>query len=373
MPPSDLENSDDSKPKSETQDPKSKIAPAREEIPQDQEIVPVPPIPLRKRVERGAGATALRLIVGPLRAMPLPRARKCGRVLGTAVYHLLGRYRRVAIKNLALVYGQKKSPAEIVCMAKEVFQNFGETAVEFVKLPQLDWEETKRLAVVEGQEHLDAAMAMGRGVLLISGHFGNWEFMSRYVTLLGHKINVVVRDARDPVATKLLADTREGYGVNVLYRGSSARTIYALLKKNQMVGLLPDQNAADVFVPFFGFPTGTVNGPAALHLMTKAPILFVWCTRRADGRFHIVAEPPVMFPATKDRDADIAAITALINARLEARIRENPTQWLWLHDRWKASPGVFPDGEANRKELKTPLKQQRREQAAKESGGRSGD
>ncbi len=336
-----------------------------EEIIENQEAAPV--IPLKKRVERGAGAMALRLIVGPLRAMPLPLARRCGRTLGSVLYALLGRYRRVALKNLTLVYGAEKSHAEIVGMARDVFQNFGETAVEFVKLPQLDWEATKNLAVVTGQEHLDAAMALGRGVLLISGHFGNWEFMSRYVTLLGHKINVVVRDARDPVATKLLADTREGYGVNVLYRGSSARTIYSLLKKNQMVGILPDQNAADVFVPFFGFPTGTVNGPAALHLMTKAPILFVWCTRRPDGRFDITAEPPVMCEATKDRDADIAAITTLINARLEAQVRKNPTQWLWLHDRWKASPGVFPDGEANRKELKTPLKKLR-EQAAEKRG-----
>ena len=318
-----------------------------EDISVNQEVTPV--IPLKKRIERGAGAIALRLIVGPLRAMPLPLARKCGRGIGTALYYLLGRYRRVAIKNLTLVYGQEKSPSEIVGMAKEVFQNFGETAVEFVKLPQLGKEAIESLAVVDGHENLAAAMEMGRGVLMISGHFGNWEFMTRYVTLLGHKINVVVRDARDPVATKLLADTREGYGVNLLYRGSSARTIYALLKKNQMVGLLPDQNAADVFVPFFGFPTGTVNGPAALHLMTKAPILFVWCVRLPDGRFHIVAEPPVMFEATKNRDADIAAITALINARLEAQIRRNPTQWLWLHDRWKASPGVFPDGESNRK------------------------
>ena len=333
--------------------------------PQSQEIEPV--VPLKKRLERGAGGIALRLIVPPLRAMPLPLARKFGRGIGTALYYLLGRYRRVALKNLTLVYGQEKSRAEIVRMAREVFQNFGETSVEFVKLPQLSKEETERIAIVDGYEHLAAAMEHKRGILMISGHFGNWEFMSRYITMQGYTLNVVVRDARDPVATKLLADTREGYGVNVLYRGSSARTIYSLLKKNQMVGILPDQNAADVFVPFFGFPTGTVNGPAALHLMTKAPILFVWCTRMPDGRFHIVAEPPLLFEATGDRDADITAITAIINARLEARIRENPTQWLWLHDRWKASPGVFPDGEANRIELKTPLKRLR-EQAAKERG-----
>ena len=352
-------------PQSKIQNPKPKIAPVSEEIITDQEAAP-PVVPLKKRMERGAGAIALRVIVGPLRAMPLPMARKCGRAMGTALYYLLGRYRRVAIKNLTLVYGQEKSHAEIVGMAKDVFRNFGETAVEFVKLPQLGKEQIESLAVVEGHENFAEAMAMGRGILMISGHFGNWEFMSRYVTLLGYKINVVVRDARDPVATKLLADTRTGYGVNILYRGGSARSIYSLLKKNQMVGLLPDQNAADVFVPFFGFRTGTVNGPAALHLLTKAPIMFVWCTRMPDGRFRIVAEPPVMFEATKNRDADIAAITALINARLEARIRENPTQWLWLHDRWKASPGVFPDSDKNYEDITHPRKRLR-DQAARES------
>jgi len=195
---------------------------------------------------------------------------------------------------------------------------------------------------------------MDKGVLLITGHFGNWEMMARWLAIHGYPLNVVARDARDPAATKLLADTRTGSGANVLYRGNSARAVLQCLKKKEIVGLLPDQNAADVFVPFFGLPTGTVDGPAVIHLKTGAPLLFSWCVRDSRGGFAIHFEPPVVVTPTGDRAVDVAEVMTLINAHLEARIRLYPTQWLWLHNRWKASPGVFPDGAENAKELKTP-------------------
>ena len=322
--------------------------------PNSENAEPEKAVPLNKRLERMAGRLAIFLLLRPIQTMPLPLAQSFGRLLGNVMYQILPRYRNVALKNLTLVYGQEKSPREIKSMTKEVFRHFGSVATEFVKLPQMSRAEVDRLAVVEGDEYLCEALESGKGALMISGHFGNWEFMSRYITAHGFPLSVVARDTRDPVATKIMEDTRLGAGAKILYRGSSARAVVQCLRKNEMVGLLPDQNAADVFVPFFGLPTGTVDGPAVLHLLTKSPILFAWCVRLPDSRFKIVIEPPEIVPSTGDRDADIARITALINARLEAQVREHPTQWLWLHDRWKASPGVFPEGEANRIELLTP-------------------
>ncbi len=310
-------------------------------------------VPLRKRLERAAGRIGLRLVVGPVRMMPLPVARAFGRGLGGVLFHSLGRYRRVALKNLALIYGDLPE-AERARMARAVFRHFGEMAAEFVKLPQLDRDAIERLTRVEGEENLCRAFEAGKGVLLITGHFGNWEFLGRLLSTHGYPLNVVARDARDPAATKFLADTREGNGAQVLYRGSSARAVLQCLKKNQIVALLPDQNAADVVVPFLGQPTGTVDGPAVLHLRTGAPLLFSWCARTPDDRFQITFEPPEVVTPTGDHAADIARVMTLINARLEAQIRRSPTQWLWLHDRWKASPGVFPDGEEQARILKMP-------------------
>ena len=253
----------------------------------------------------------------------------------------LGRYRRVAFKNLNLVYGREFDANKRRQMAKEVFRNFGETAAEFLKLPQMRLAEVDALVTVHGEENLKRAMDMGQGVLLITGHFGNWEFLARWLNLHGYPLNVVSRRANDPEAEKLLQDTRTEGGAQVFNRGNSARAVLQCLKKKEIVALLPDQNAGDVFVPFMGVRTGTVDGPGIIHLKTGAPLLFSWCARTPEDRFEITFEPPFVYEATGNRAHDVEAVMACINARLEAQVRKYPTQWLWLHDRWKHTPEVF--------------------------------
>ena len=302
----------------------------------------------------------MRLFVGPIRALPLPVARRFGTALAWVAFRTVGRYRQVARKNLALIYPDKPE-AEREQMARAVFRHFGCMVGEFLKMPRLGKADVERMAVVEGEENLRQALAMGRGVLLITGHFGNWEFMARWLSSHGYPINVVARDARDPAATKLLTDTREGNGAQVLYRGNSARAVLQCLKKNEIVALLPDQNAADVFVPFLGRRTGTVDGPAIIHLKLGAPLLFSWCIRLPDNRFQITFEPPEVVCATGEKSADVERTMTLINARLETQIRRNPTQWLWLHDRWKASPGVFSDSDFHADDLRASSARAREE------------
>jgi len=297
-------------------------------------------VPIKKRIERAVSRFGMRFLLGPLRMLPLRAARTAGVFLGWLLYTTLGRYRRVALKNLALIYPDR-SQAERVIIARGVFRHFGEMAAEFIKLPQLTREHVDALVTVDGEEHLRAALEQNRGAFIITGHFGNWEFMARWLATHGYALNVVTRDARDPEATKLMTEVRQGNGAQVLYRGNSARAVLQSLKRNELVALLPDQNAADVFVPFLGITTGTVDGPAILHLKTGAPLVFSWCVRTQDDRFHITFEAPEVVAPTGERISDIQRVMTLINARLEAQIQRNPTQWLWLHDRWKATPDVF--------------------------------
>jgi KDO2-lipid IV(A) lauroyltransferase len=312
---------------------------------------------MRKRLERTAGTLALRAFVTPLRALSWRRARAAGRGVGELIFRLPTRFRRVALKNLKLVYGAQISDGERQRMARDVFRNFGETFAEFIKLPKLDREAVDRLASVEGEEHLREALKRGKGVLMVSGHFGNWEFLGRWLAVHGYPLNVVAHEARNPEVTRLMKNTREGTGAQVLFRGSSARAVLKALKQNQIVALLPDQNAADVFVPFLGVRTGTVDGPAIVHLKTQAPIVFAWCSRSEHARssrlglgFDIRFEPAVSVESTGDRGADIAQVMTLVNASLESQVRRRPTQWLWLHDRWKATPEVFSANGAGRAE-----------------------
>jgi KDO2-lipid IV(A) lauroyltransferase len=300
--------------------------------------------------------------------MPWPVARALGRGCGSLMFRLLGRYRRVALKNIDLIYGAETTRSERRRMASDVFRHFGQVAFEFVKTPQLSRADLDRITRVEGVENLDEALRPGKGVLLITGHFGNWELMARWLTTHGYKLNVVARRANDPEAEKLLTGTRSENGAQVFSRGNSARSILQALKRNEIVALLPDQNAADVFVPFFGKPTGTVDGPAVIHLRTGAALLFSWSIRMPDNRYAITFEPPVVVPASGDQTADVLGVMALVNARLEAQVRQHPTQWLWLHDRWKASPGVFPGAMEEARRMRLPYNKIKREAGERHDG-----
>ena len=311
------------------------------------------PTTLRKWLERAGGRVGIWLIVCPIRSVSLPTARGFGVFLGKVLYATFGKLRRNALKNLKLVYPDLPD-AQRVGMAKAVFDHFGKVAAEFLQLPKLSRETVDSMVTVVGEENLAAALAMNKGVLLVTGHFGNWEFMARWLATHGYPLNVVARDARDPETTKLMAEVREGIGANVLYRGSSARAVLKCLRANEIVALLPDQNAADIFVPFLGVKTGTIDGPAIIHLKTGSPLLFSWCVRTSSDTFNIEFESPIVFPSSKDKTADIAKVMTLINDRLSLQIHKNPTQWQWLHDRWKATPGIFPDSEWHAHELKTP-------------------
>jgi KDO2-lipid IV(A) lauroyltransferase len=271
--------------------------------------------------------------------LPWSAAQRLGSGLGLAIYCLIGRYRRVAYRNLERVYGDSLSRAERGRMVRDVYRHFGKVGFEFLKLPQMSRTDIESIVRVENEDHLKEAFQDGKGVLLVTGHFGNWEVMARWLTTHDYPLNVVARRANDPEADKLLTSTREGAGAHVFTRGNSVRGILQSLKRNEIVALLPDQNAADIVVPFMGLSTGTVDGPAVIHLKTGAPILFSWCVRDRDDKFVITFEEPYRYDAANSLRPPVEEVMAEVNARLSAQIRSHPTQWLWLHNRWKSSPG----------------------------------
>lgn len=298
-------------------------------------------LPMKKQVERVFTRSALRIVVAITRGISMSSARRLGGWIGMLLYLTLKRYRNVAMKNLNLVYGTELSERRRKEMARDVFVHFGRMVLEFLKLPALSLQELDSMVQVHGESNLTAALEMGDGGLIITGHFGNWEVIARWLALHGYKMSVIARRANDPVVDKLLQGTRQDGGTQVYLRGNSVKAVLQCLKRGELVGILPDQNAGDITAPFFGMPTGTTNGPAVIHLRTGAPIIFTWCTVGEDGKFHLHFEEPVVVPSSGNKEADEVSVMTLVNAHLEAQIRSQPTQWLWLHDRWRASPHVF--------------------------------
>ncbi len=294
----------------------------------------------RKRLEGKLGSWGLRMAWGLFRLLPLRVAQRLGAALGLLAYALSARYRRVAIQNLRRAFPEW-SHAHARRVARRVFRNFGVSMAEFFKAPSMTRAQIEQILTLEGREHLDAAFSDGKGVLLITGHFGNWELMARYLCLLGYPIAVIAREADDKGTTELITMLRERSGYRVFPRGNAARLVLKALRANEAVGILPDQNAGDVFVEFFGQKAGSVAGPAVFHLRTGAPLVPLFCVRLPNDHHRVEILPPMRFQPTGDTQADSQGVMQALHDVLEQYVRRYPDQWLWLHDRWKSARKRF--------------------------------
>jgi len=281
--------------------------------------------------------TTFRVLLRVMRFMPWKPALAWAAAMGSIGYHLSARYRRVADKNLRLAYGDEFTERERNAITKRVFQNFAQAAlVEFLKSPTMTPDELRARVRVPSFEPPDRLLALGKGLIVISAHFGNFEIMARRSAIEGYRFAVVARQSQDDGMNEITDYIRETGGYEVLPRGKSAKAVLQRLRKGGAVAILPDQKSEDVFVPFFGRLTGTVAGPAVLALKTGAPILPMFSIRRPDGTFDVEFCPEIDITSTGDLEADTHRIMADITAQIERVIRRHPEQWLWLHDRWRA-------------------------------------
>ena len=294
----------------------------------------------RKAILRSLGRVVLWMFIHIVRVLPFPVALAVGRGLGKLMCAVSRKRYRVALKNLQIAYGHELTPKQRDTMARQSFVHFGMFAVECIKFAYMDQQEALRRIRTEGFEHLQNVMAEGKGCLLLSGHLGNFEIGARVVTAAGYELIALARETRDPGTTDLMQQIRTRMGIKVITINQSLRPVLEGLKRNAVVAIICDQNAADVFVPFFGRPTGTVAGPARLALKTGAPIVTYSCTRDGRGGYRFYFQEPYRPRPSGNPSADVAEVTAAINLRLEELIRQTPEQWLWFHDRWRSSPGV---------------------------------
>lgn len=269
-------------------------------------------------------------------ARPWPEVLAYGERLGDLA-RSLGVRRRVAAENLARAFPER-SEAERAAILDAHYREVGRVAVEYARLGDLARAEAGRVvAGVRGEEHLEAVRAAGRGAILLTGHYGNFELLG---AALGrrHPVDFVVRPLSNPRVDAWLAQRRREAGVGSI-PAHEPRRIYAALRQNRWVAMLADQDArrAGTFVTFLGRPASTPLGPARVSLHTGAPIVMGFATRRPDRRLELDVEPPI---EPGDRHAPGAAerLTARHVERLESWVRRRPEMWFWLHRRWKTSP-----------------------------------
>lgn len=281
--------------------------------------------------------TLARGVIQVVRAMSWRRSLGFGAWLGDRL-HDLGVRREVAADNLAHAFPES-SPAARAAILRAHYRELGRVAVEYARFSELvRAPEGEVIAEVRGLEHLLATRERGRGAILLSGHFGNFELLGAWLARY-HPVDFVVRPLRNRSLEALLQRERAAAGVGLIALGLSLRRLHESLRANRWVPMLADQDARrhGVFVPFLGRPASTPIGPARISLALGAPIVMGFVTRRADGRHELEIEPPLTVEDPEGPDA-AERLTALHTARLEHWVRRRPESWFWLHRRWKTAP-----------------------------------
>ena len=283
------------------------------------------------------------LLLAVFKRLPLRAAQQWGASVGLVGYYVSKRYRDVATRNLEWAFGGALGSKRRRAIVKGVFVQFGRATLgEFLKAPFLSPDALRRLVKADSYAPINTLLARGKGLILITAHFGNWELLARRAILEGFAVTVVARQGDDPQFNALTDWLRANGGYEVHARGASPRLLLQRLKQNKIVAILPDQKSDDVFVPFFGKLAGTVAGPAVLALKTGAPLVPMFCPRLPDGTYQVVIGPEINTQPTGDARADTQRIMADINRAVEDMVRQYPDQWLWLHDRWRLPPQEHP-------------------------------
>jgi KDO2-lipid IV(A) lauroyltransferase len=262
-----------------------------------------------------------------------------GAGLGHLSYRLLPRRRAVTLENLRIAYPEK-SEAQLDAIGLSVYRNMGKLLFEICWFTCMGDRELMGRVRLSGTENLKAAYEKGKGVLVLTAHFGNWELMPVLGALVKYPCSYVYRPLDSPALEKFLGRTRTRYGGAKIPKRRSFRRILKFLDRKGLVFLLMDQNVRrneGVFVPFFNQLACTNKGLALLALKTGAPVVPIFLLREENG-FKGLILPEVPRVDTGDKEKDIEANTQAYNRVIESVVREYPKQWFWVHRRWKTQP-----------------------------------
>ncbi|MGB2990296.1 MAG: lysophospholipid acyltransferase family protein [Candidatus Zixiibacteriota bacterium] len=296
---------------------------------------------IRKRIKNWFLYRLISSIISLLNFLPRNVAITVGGIGGQLAFLVIRDARRRTLFNLNMAFGEKTNEKELTRLGRKVFQNLGKNVADAVRLGKMSWEDVEKITEIEGLEHLDEAYQLGKGVIGLTGHIGNFELIAAYFSLRGYRMSVVGRELYDPRLDRLLLRNRESVGLENIPSSGGVKPIMRALKAGRFLGVLADQDSSrvrGVFVNFFSRPARTPAGPGLLSYKTGSPIIPMAILRKSRNRYKIVVKPRVELGFSGDREKDLIDVTQKYTRVLESIIKEYPAQWLWMHDRWRSKP-----------------------------------
>lgn len=262
--------------------------------------------------------------------------------LGGLAYHLASQSRALAFRHLTFAYGSEKTPAEIKQLTKDVFKMLGMNVGDIIQAYRItEYDAFKKMVVVKGEEHLEQARAKGKGVIALVSHLGAFEFTATEFSFRGYKPVIIGTPVKDKKLNDLLWKQRERLGATAVERGKDTLKIMKNLKSGGTLMILIDQDTKvkSRFVNFFGKPCATPVGATLIAMKTGAAVVPTIIHLRDDLMQEINCYPEIPMVNTGNEEEDLIVNTQRMSDATETEIRKYPSQWVWMHERWKTKPG----------------------------------
>ncbi len=300
-----------------------------------------------KKIRTGIGRIfawlALNLCSLIVKIIPARYVYGFARNISSLGYRFAEKQRKIALESLTIAFGQDKPPEEIKKIAQDCFTFMAKSALELMLLMDRPRLLNARVELV-GKENLDNALSRGKGVILVSAHFGNFPLMMARLALCGYKIAGIMRPMRDSRAEKFFLAKRTRLNIKTIYsqpRSVCVNNTIEALRNNELVFIPIDQNfgTGGVFVDFFGRKAATATGPVVLAKRSKATLLPCFIIRQKDDSHKIIFEPPLNLEEGRDFQETVVINIQRLTSIIESYIRRYPAEWGWIHRRWKSKPG----------------------------------
>ncbi len=283
-----------------------------------------------------------------LSLMPDALLYRLGVIAGGLMWRFDKRHTKIGMQNLAIAFPEK-TEAERSAILKASYENLGRTGADYMRLGGFGWRRLKDRVSYENFQtwtHLQRKYR-GKGIMVLTGHFGNFELLGPAHAMHGYQIGLVHHTQRFLAGEAIMTYVRERAGVEIIRKHKAARSVLRAMNKGEMVGIPFDQNAKRseaTWVPFFGEPAATTTGLARIARLSGAPVMPVFIVRQPDHYTHkIVIFDEVYQQRTSDTEADVHDNTARFVKAMEDIVRQYPEQFLWIHRRYRTRPrGLAP-------------------------------
>lgn len=275
--------------------------------------------------------------------IPLKIALSIGSGIGDLFYYGIKIRKTVALENLNRAFQSSKSEKEIARILRAHYRHLGKVLMEFACIPKLNRDNIADTVQIHNAEILTEVNEKGLGAIVLSAHFGNWEYLAMSLANLPTPFYAVFMEQKNLAVDQIIKDYRMRTGLRPLKVGGAARGVIMALREGSNVLTLLDQDGGwdGKFIDFFGMPASTSTGPISIALRYKSPIVLAMSAREKDNKIHIYLEKFVDLGELADSEKNVELVLKKYNEKIEQYIHCYPDQWFWMHRRWKTPPPEF--------------------------------